>query len=95
MCTADDIRGLARLLRPIAGHIVTVPIIHATLAAKDMAAHSRAVRRVLESRDLASAGEKVGMIVGRDTDRLDEGERGLQDTPSGREEEPEPERRLK
>ncbi len=64
----------ARLLHPIAGHAVTVLVIYTALAARDMAVHSREVRRALASGDLASAREKVGMIVGRDTDRLDEGE---------------------
>jgi len=78
LVTAGGVTALlvygARLLHPIAGYVVTVLVIYTTLAAKDMAAHSREVRRALESGDLASAREKVGMIVGRDTDRLDEGE---------------------
>ncbi len=53
---------------------VTVVLAYTTLAARDLLDHVRAVEQALASGDLARAREAVSLIVGRDTDRLDEAE---------------------
>ena len=61
-------------LHPILGDIVGIWIIYTTLAARDLVRHSSAVYDALSSGDLQEARRKAAMIVGRDTDRLDEPE---------------------
>jgi adenosylcobinamide-phosphate synthase len=63
---------LASAVHPIAGNVASVLIIYATIAARDLARHSTAVYRSLAAGNLAEARQRVGAIVGRDTDRLDE-----------------------
>lgn len=46
-------------------------ILYTTIAARDLIRHARRVYDALET-DLGKARRKVGMIVGRDTDQLDE-----------------------
>ena len=62
----------AAVLHPYAADVVSVILIYTTIAARDLAKHSRAVYRALAAGDLAEARRRVSMIVGRDTDRLDE-----------------------
>ena len=62
----------ARLLHPVAGDVVTVLVLHTTFAARDLAGHSRMVQKALEGRNLVLARKKVAMIVGRDTENLNE-----------------------
>lgn len=57
---------------PLAGDIVSILIIYTAIAARDLAGHSYRVYQALRSGDLPEARRRVGMIVGRDTDRLDE-----------------------
>lgn len=61
-------------LHPVCGDIAGGWIIYTTLAARDLAQHSSAVHDALVAADLPEARRKVAMIVGRDTDRLDESE---------------------
>lgn len=63
--------GSARL-HPTLGDIAGVWIIYTTLAARDLVRHSSAVHNALVAADLPEARRNVAMIVGRDTDRLDE-----------------------
>ena len=63
---------LARLVHPLAADLVAVLVIYSTLAARDLARHALAVYRPLTAGDLDEARRRVGAIVGRDTDRLDE-----------------------
>lgn len=63
---------LAAAADPLAGDLVSVIVIYTTIAARDLARHSMAVFRPLVSGDLVEARRRVGAIVGRDTDRLDE-----------------------
>jgi adenosylcobinamide-phosphate synthase len=59
---------------PWLGDAVGVVLIYTTLAARDLTRHSRAVHSALTAGDLDEARRRVGMIVGRDTGRLDEPE---------------------
>ena len=63
---------LAGMIHPLAGDAVSIVVIYTTIAARDLARHSMAVFRPLAAGDLAEARRRVGAIVGRDTERLDE-----------------------
>ncbi|MFZ5814747.1 MAG: adenosylcobinamide-phosphate synthase CbiB [Bacillota bacterium] len=65
---------LAGLLHPWLAVGVEVWLFSTTLAARSLAEHALAVWRPLRLGDLAEARRKLSWIVGRDTDRLDEGE---------------------
>ena len=59
-------------LHPIAWDIVSILLLYTTLAARDLAQHSMTVYQALRAGDLVEARRRVSMMVGRDTDRLDE-----------------------
>lgn len=59
-------------LHPVAGNIVAVYLLYTTIALKDMAKHSRDVYDALLDKDIDLARKRVAMIVGRQTDTLDE-----------------------
>jgi len=61
-------------LHPVAGEIVSILALYTCFAARDLAAHSGRVHRALVNGDLPEARRCVGMMVGRDTARLDEPE---------------------
>lgn len=63
---------IAEFLHPLAADILSVWFIYTTLAARDLARHSRAVFRALAAGDLPLARQRVAQIVGRDTAHLDE-----------------------
>jgi adenosylcobinamide-phosphate synthase len=63
---------LAAAVHPLAGDVMSILVIYTTIAARDLARHSMAVLRPLVAGDLVEARRRVGAIVGRDTDRLDE-----------------------
>jgi adenosylcobinamide-phosphate synthase len=63
---------LAAAFHPATADVVSIIIIYTTIAARDLARHSMAVFRALTAGDLVEARRRVGAIVGRDTDRLDE-----------------------
>jgi adenosylcobinamide-phosphate synthase len=63
---------LAAILHPLAADLVSIYIIYTTVAARDLARHSMAVFRSLAVGDIVEARRRVGAIVGRDTDQLDE-----------------------
>ena len=63
---------LAALVDPLAADLMSIVVIYTTIAARDLARHSMAVFRPLAAGDLPEARRRVGAIVGRDTDRLDE-----------------------
>lgn len=52
--------------------LVAIVLLFTTFAAGDLALHARNVLSALESGDLAEARRRAGMMVGRDTDSLDE-----------------------
>ncbi|MDQ7782655.1 MAG: adenosylcobinamide-phosphate synthase CbiB [Desulfomonilaceae bacterium] len=62
----------AYAVHEIVGTVVSILLLYTGLAARDMIDHSSDVQRALESGDRAEAALRVGMICGRDTDRLDE-----------------------
>jgi len=62
----------AAWLHPLAGDAVSIVLIYTCIAARDLAAHGMAVFRPLNAGDLDEARRRVAMIVGRDTERLDE-----------------------
>ena len=69
--------GLTRLAwtwNSIAADAVAVLLIYTAIAPRDLARHSMAVYRALNENDLPEARRRVGMIVGRDTENLDEPE---------------------
>jgi adenosylcobinamide-phosphate synthase len=63
---------LAAILHPLVADLVSIYIIYTTVAARDLARHSMAVFRPLAAGDIVEARRRVGAIVGRDTDQLDE-----------------------
>jgi len=62
----------ARWIHPLAGDIVSILVIYTALAARDLIHHSYRVYWCLKGGDLNGARQKVALMVGRDTDRLDE-----------------------
>jgi adenosylcobinamide-phosphate synthase len=64
--------ALARAMHPVVADVVSIGIIYTTIAARDLARHSNAVRQALAAGDLPEARRRVAMMVGRDTDHLDE-----------------------
>jgi len=65
---------LAGALHPWARDAVAILVIYSSIAARDLVRHSSDVYKALLSHDLPEARRRVGMIVGRDTAELDEGE---------------------
>lgn len=65
------IRG-ASCLHPVAGDILSILFIYTAIAPRDLARHSLAVYRALKAGDLPLSRQRVAMIVGRDTEILDE-----------------------
>jgi len=59
-------------VHPVLGDVVRVLVLYTSLAARDLLRHSLAVYRALQAEDLPEARRRVSLIVGRDTDRLDE-----------------------
>jgi adenosylcobinamide-phosphate synthase len=62
----------ANYVHPLVGATVGVIIMYTGIAARDLARHSSAVWRALARGDIEGARIRVGMICGRDADRLDE-----------------------
>ena len=62
----------AGLLHPIAGDIVSIGLLYTTFAARDLSQHSLNVYRELKAGNIEEARKKVSLLVGRDTDVLDE-----------------------
>ncbi len=63
---------LAGLADPLAADAMGVVVIYTTLAARDLVGHSMAVHGALAEGNLVEARRRLGAIVGRDTDDLDE-----------------------
>jgi adenosylcobinamide-phosphate synthase len=64
----------AALLHPLAEDAVAILLLYTCLATRSLHDHALAVYRPLQAGDLAEARQRVGWLVGRDTDELDEGE---------------------
>ena len=71
-CIAWGIVFVAGFLHPWLGDVISILLIYTTLAAKDLSRHSMEVYESLKEGDLPEARRRVGKIVGRDTDILDE-----------------------
>ena len=65
---------LAGIMHPRVVDCLTIYLLYASLAARDLACHSRRVYKALASGDLVLARQQVAMIVGRETENLDETE---------------------
>ena len=64
--------SLAQSLSPLFGDVLAIILIYTTIATRDLAVHGMNVVRPLAAGDLAEARRQVSMLVGRDTERLDE-----------------------
>ena len=65
---------LAREIHPIAEDVLAISMLYTTFALKDLTLHAKRVYQALQQKDIEQARERVGRIVGRDTDNLDEPE---------------------
>lgn len=73
--TGASVWGLlagAGLIHPWLNTAISIIILYTTIAARDLASHSKQVYAALVTGDLACARRRVGMIVGRETAALDE-----------------------
>jgi adenosylcobinamide-phosphate synthase len=61
-------------VHPLARDFVSITLLYLCFAARDLARHSYRVYRALADNDLERARQRVAMLVGRDTDQLDEPE---------------------
>ncbi len=59
-------------IHPLVSDIIGILIIYTTIAARDLNEHAKRVLRALQSGDLSKARKALGMMVGRDTEMLDE-----------------------
>ena len=62
----------AGLIHPLAADIVSIILLYTTFSARDLIDHSLSVYRGLKAGNLEEAREKVSLLVGRDTNVLDE-----------------------
>ncbi len=69
-------------IHPYISILLQIIILYMTVSIKSLKQHSDAVSKPLKNGDLEQAREKLGMIVGRDTDKLNEKEitRGVVET---------------
>ena len=65
---------ICRTLSPLAARILETLVIYQAIAARDLSRHVQAVIQPLGYGDLAMARGRLGWIVGRDTESLDESE---------------------
>lgn len=72
VCTAAVLLVVSYMVHPCLGIAVETIMTYQTLAAKCLKVESMKVYRCLREEDLAAARKAVSMIVGRDTDVLDE-----------------------
>jgi adenosylcobinamide-phosphate synthase len=63
---------LFRSFHPLAGDVVSILLIYASLAARDMVRHSIEVYNAIKSGSIRDARKRVAWICGRDVDRLEE-----------------------
>jgi adenosylcobinamide-phosphate synthase len=64
--------AIANQIHPVAYYLLSAFLIYTTIASHDLAAHSNDIYKKLVKNDIAGARDKVAMVVGRDTDNLDE-----------------------
>ncbi len=61
-------------IHPLASDFLGILIIYTTIAARDLSEHAKRVLRAIQSGDLLGARKALSMMVGRDTENLDEPE---------------------
>lgn len=59
-------------IHPLAENAVTIFLLYTGIAAKDLARHSRRVYQALQENNIVKARQRVAMIVGRDTENMDQ-----------------------
>jgi len=72
--TAWLIASGAAAMHPLLGDTVSILLLYSTFAARDLAHHGANVFRALNAGNVLEARRKVAMMVGRDTENLDEEE---------------------
>ena len=72
LSTAWGALYLAGLIHPLIAHILSIGLIYSSIAPRDLAKHALSVKRALDEGDLRKARQRVGLMVSRDSDRLDE-----------------------
>ncbi|MEA3361898.1 MAG: adenosylcobinamide-phosphate synthase CbiB, partial [Thermodesulfobacteriota bacterium] len=65
---------LATVIHPLFGDLVSILFLTTCFAMQDLRQHALTVYRALSVKDLPQAQHKVAMLVGRDTENLDEAE---------------------
>lgn len=65
---------MSRAVHSLLGDLVSIAILYFSFAARDLSRHAIDVKEALAADDLDRAREKVGLLVGRDTDGLDAAE---------------------
>ena len=65
---------LASSMHPLAGDLVSILLLYTCFATRSLHDHALKVYRSLVAGDLVTARKRVGWLVGRDTDQLDESE---------------------
>ncbi|MGE5788078.1 MAG: adenosylcobinamide-phosphate synthase CbiB, partial [Myxococcales bacterium] len=68
---ACGLRHAAHLCHPLLGVVTDAALVYFTIAPRDLDRHARRVEAALRADDLAFARQRVGEIVGRDTEVLD------------------------
>jgi adenosylcobinamide-phosphate synthase len=66
--------AIGHQIYPLIGDLLAIMLLYTTVAAHDLTAHSHAVHKRLIKKDIAGARQTVAMIVGRDTENLNESE---------------------
>ncbi|MFT3869528.1 MAG: adenosylcobinamide-phosphate synthase CbiB [Nibricoccus sp.] len=61
----------AHTLHPFAFDLATGLVLWACFALRDLIAHGERIARAVASNDLSAARDAIGMLVGRDTDKMD------------------------
>ena len=64
--------ALATIIHPLLGDLVAIGLLYTCFALQDLRRHALAVFHPLVIGDLATARKKIAMLVGRDTENLDE-----------------------
>ena len=69
---ASALVALGGMLHPVVSDVIQIGFLFFCFSSKSLAAAAMAVYRALKENNIQKARQKVGMIVGRRTDRLDE-----------------------
>ena len=66
--------AIANQIHTVAYYLLSILLVYTTVASHDLAVHGNEVYKTLVKKDIVGARNKVAMIVGRDTENLDEAE---------------------